>query len=272
MDRHRAGEHVTIARVPRARGDGPPCWLCSGLSDLCSPRTRGWTGDHRRDRLRHQVFPAHAGMDQPMRHASIGRPACSPRTRGWTEWDLSAVVSCVVFPAHAGMDRRPSRPECRARRVPRARGDGPRSCMNCRCANECSPRTRGWTASRQPLPYAAVVFPAHAGMDRGPRLRPDAVLRVPRARGDGPLSAADLDYLDTCSPRTRGWTVDGTPLVRLDARVPRARGDGPNNSGQNMNNDGVFPAHAGMDRTAPATGICRTGVPRARGDGPGGKK
>ena len=48
------------------------------------------------------------------------------------------------------------------------------------------------------------VFPANAGMSR---LRSGAVVeerRVPRERGDEPVSAMRAELLATCSPRTRG--------------------------------------------------------------------
>ena len=73
------------------------------------------------------VFPAHAGMDR----------ACVDR----------GVQRGSVFPAHAGMDQR--------KRMGRPTRE------------QCSPHTRGWTATKPELNLPTFVFPAHAGMDRG---------------------------------------------------------------------------------------------------------
>ena len=51
-----------LTRAPCARGDGPDAFNETRDRILCSPRTRGWSGDAPRDRLRVGVLPAHAGM------------------------------------------------------------------------------------------------------------------------------------------------------------------------------------------------------------------
>ena len=135
-----------------------------------------------------------------------------------------------------------------ADRVPRARGDGPKTVLRRLAKRLCSPRTRGWTVDGLSEDRQQRVFPAHAGMDR-PRRRSQARhLRVPRARGDGPLADelrdrygivfpahAGMDRRtkpsprgrSRCSPRTRGWTEGREGHYQIRPGVPRARGDGP---------------------------------------------
>lgn len=59
---------------------------------------------------------------------------------------------------------------CRSRRspAPRARGDGPGSTADVTVAFQghyCSPRTRGWPHTPDPLVSAIALLPAHAGME-----------------------------------------------------------------------------------------------------------
>ena len=93
-----------------------------------------------------------------------------------------------MFPAHAGMDRGEIGDYSHNSSVPRTRGDGPGSCRSDRPQGRRVPRTRGdgpdvasppgpvlfrvpRTRGDGPIPApiaatGAIVFPAHAGMDR----------------------------------------------------------------------------------------------------------
>ena len=103
-------------------------------------------------------------------------------------------------------------------------------------------------------------------MDRRPWRRRGWRPCVPRARGDGPTAFDELRSRLTCSPRTRGWTVEPTVVERGHTGVPRARGDGPPCSAANNGDDIVFPAHAGMDRWYCWLWLTgRTCSPRTRG-------
>ena len=196
------GDTVRTRRVPRLRGDGPRV-----------PRLRGDGPGEPRD-----VFPAYAGMDRSRVLTDGDRAGCSPPTRGWT-----------------GLEGHSARRS--GQRVPRLRGDGPVS-----AAPTCSPPTRGWTVVE---------------LVRVPRLRGDGPGRCPRLRS---VTWADADI--SCSPPTRGWTASVPcpvfPRLRMDRQfqvfpayagmdrqerpcVPRLRGDGPSDE------DTVFPAYAGMD-------------------------
>ena len=232
----------------------------------------------------------------------------SPRTRGWTATYIRDTRCIRGFPAHAGMDPQ-GWPRLLVRgRLPRARGDGPEKDKAVRAKSLASPRTRGWTPDAHLETLRQKGFPAHAGMD--PRHAVDLLLlpRLPRARGDGPLSLTVPVSSFRASPRTRGWTqyppLNSAPPHGFPAHagmdpdykgrtcymseLPRARGDGPGRAywlegagmasprtrGWTRQGDGValphrgFPAHAGMDPRPRLWPLERSGLPRARGDGP----
>ncbi len=152
-----------------------------------------------------------------------------PRARGdGPSWLVFGSGVEHVFPAHAGMDRSPSAAGPTGSRVPRARGDGPYDLTGFRDAHG--------------------VFPAHAGMDR--------------------LGQSENRIMNSCSPRTRGWTDGGMTMQIMVSSVPRARGDGPAKPKTEVKEPVVFPAHAGMDRDVRRLQSVRRRVPRARGDGP----
>ena len=132
-------------RLPRARGDGPATRPSPWPYSASPPRTRGWTHPGFEGADRRYVSPAHAGMDRSS--AIRSRSAASlprargdgptvidqlravikspPRTRGWTFQRLGLLPDDGVSPAHAGMDPRRGVRREHARRLPRARGDGP---------------------------------------------------------------------------------------------------------------------------------------------------
>ena len=69
-----------------------------------------------------------------------------------------------------------------------------------------SPHTRGWTASNPVTGSALLGFPAHAGMDPAASPAPSGRRRLPRTRGDGPLTGGGSETTFRASPHTRGWT------------------------------------------------------------------
>ena len=153
------------------------------------------------------------------------------------------------FPALAGMDPRNAGGAPRARRIPRARGDGPSGALVSLSTSTDSPRSRGWTLNRLERAIHKRGFPALAGMDPQREAAHGSGSRIPRARGDGPRTRPARMRRRPDSPRSRGWT----------------RGE----SGGQLLLAG-FPALAGMDPTPGARGAFRHGIPRARGDGPWG--
>ena len=73
-------------------------------------------------------------------------------------------------------------------RLPRTRGDGPYAASSSGGCSTAPPHTRGWTLDDNKVLTEADGSPAHAGMD--PRMSSALILleRLPRTRGDGPVS------------------------------------------------------------------------------------
>ena len=230
--------------------------------------------------------------DGPATRSGIpGVCMASPHTRGWTVSVVPVGADSGGFPAHAGMDPC-CRPTCTARtRLPRTRGDGPRSLFAIPPVPMASPHTRGWTQRSVGASSCRAGFPAHAGMD--PAECGGFVLsgRLPRTRGDGPSRCQPSRVSRMASPHTRGWTYkagistkDGAgfpahagmdPWDEVDEGVvswasPHTRGWTPYPCTGTTEYLG-FPAHAGMDPGAhqwlPHTGAAS---PHTRGWTPGG--
>ena len=182
----------------------------------------------------------------------------------------------------------------------------------CAISWPASPHPRGWTLRWVPGVAAHEGFPAPAGMDPRPQHQPRPPLRLPRTRGDGPVSTAPAWMPAKASPHPRGWTPE-RDLNDMDARgfpapagmgpLPRAawlhivrasphpRGWTPLLVGVHIPPRG-FPAPAGMDRApsgcasssarlpAPAgmdprilrPRARRRRLPRTRGDGPSSRR
>ena len=239
-------------------------------SNADSPRSRGWTPAAGRHPVVDHGFPALAGMDRchpgppepshgiprargdgPAVLIGISRDvADSPRSRGWTVLPGIGAEALAGFPALAGMDRSAVVCTDPMAGIPRARGDGPQAFSASSSRTRDSPRSRGWTRPLRRRARRRRGFPALAGMDpcRGSLRGPSR--RIPRARGDGPMSKVQSPTPGRDSPRSRGWTVGNPELGATDCG---------------------FPALAGMDPGRPARSRRARRIPRARGDGPQGR-
>ena len=192
-------------------------------------------------------LPRTRGDGPQLRAFEMQAGQAPPHTRGWT-----LVLKLVDraehgSPAHAGMDPGSYRCLNICAGLPRTRGDGPiASDSNCG-SRLAPPHTRGWTVLRQGDFVRRDGSPAHAGMDRvyGQSLAHAA--RLPRTRGDGPLTSDRGRRLKWAPPHTRGWTRPELPVYR------HRRGS---------------PAHAGMDLAGDGVASRTHGLPRTRGDGP----
>ena len=314
--------------LPRPRGDGPRPCAQRTRHDSAPPPTRGWTPPVEIGHARRAGSPAHAGMD-PRTLLSGGpsrwlpRPrgdgpfgvakgaltgVAPPPTRGWTRKTLHLDAKSLGSPAHAGMDPGRVVYGTHVAGLPRPRGDGPgdRGVQSPRLT--APPPTRGWTRVELGAPSIQHGSPAHAGMDPSALGRWARCRRLPRPRGDGPLSHYTEKLAAKAPPPTRGWTLLRTIEAACDAgspahagmdrqvnigdggglRLPRPRGDGP---GQDRNlylqsmappptrgwtrrvlraegGRRGSPAHAGMDPSRRTPSRRRCGLPRPRGDGP----
>ena len=209
-----------LVGLPRACGDGPGVDATANIGDgkAASPRMRGWTrddpdciGGHVESRLPRACGD---GPDQAAPHLRTVGSTASPRMRGWTCPSGAAKATTVGsgFPAHAGMDRHhaalaSSRP---GGGFPAHAGMDPTRRLPCELHSD----RRG--------------FPAHAGMDLVTAKGSADRSWLPRACGDGPVSAGRIPTSKWASPRMRGWTLSGL------RHWPYLGSCG-------------FPAHAGMD-------------------------
>ena len=253
--------------LPRTRGDGPARAERVGRPAPASPHPRGWTvcaGDRTGPG---RGFPAPAGMDpaasgsaaptgrlprtrgdgpRSWSAAAVLWPA-SPHPRGWTQTDAAQLSQATGFPAPAGMDRKQAGGRRTAARLPRTRGDGPRTSSFLTASVEASPHPRGWTRLTGGLRGVLGGFPAPAGMDPPAARGPTGRARLPRTRGDGPQRPAHSHDALEASPHPRGWTVAAVieRLIQLG-----------------------FPAPAGMDPGRRGEHRYHGRLPRTRGDGP----
>ena len=168
----RAGINLTRGRrstartsLPRARGDQPFPWLMAHFEAMSSPRARGSTLQLASDDTIDWVFPARAGINRPPALQRLARSGL-PRARG-------------DQPGHACATRG-------THGLPRARGDQPLGLTVKAGEAKSSPRARGSTAPAGHGRGVQCVFPARAGINRGPGTRTGGAVRLPRARGDQP--------------------------------------------------------------------------------------
>ncbi len=191
---------------------------------------------------------------------------------------------------------------------PRPRGDGPGTSSFQQNSYKVPPPTRGWSLDGLCFAGIGAGSPAHAGMV--PVYTPGSTVtfRVPRPRGDGPLTAPRGTRAGLVPPPTRGWSHAALPgdverrgspahagMVPLGSHCPderrwfpRPRGDGPrdrnphapgsevppptrgwsHSAGNSPHVVAGSPAHAGMVPNVSTNGKLTRRFPRPRGDGP----
>ena len=192
--------------LPRMRGDRPNISPISTFDQRFTPHARGSTNLVRSKNLRKGVYPACAGIDPLAGKDRITRP-CLPRMRGdrplllfvsphilqFTPHARGSTWLCgvralptLVYPACAGIDRYFPIPPSRSRRLPRMRGDRPRTPYAIRHTPPFTPHARGSTCSSTTSTSSKTVYPACAGIDPGANLSGTAKVGLPRMRGDRP--------------------------------------------------------------------------------------
>ena len=175
-------------------------------------------------------------------------------------------------------------------RLPRPRGDGPCAAAHSRPVQLAPPPARGWPLGGGVVGHAYLGSPARAGMAPclpGPQRR---CLRLPRPRGDGPVSAFYVTSNEEAPPPARGWPrlpiprdqhqhAGGSPAragmarsgpraTSSGPRLPRPRGDGPPHAAPRIARVCGSPARAGMAPTSSSLAKRFQRLPRPRGDGP----
>ncbi|CAN3979357.1 hypothetical protein KPATCC21470_1981 [Kitasatospora purpeofusca] len=253
--------------APRACGVGPDEGSDQLFAGHCSPRMRGWSPPPHETPIPSLLLPAHAGLVPPGRCGGPGSapapracgvgPAtsipgntgtsCSPRMRGWSHVVGGCGAGPALLPAHAGLVPPPVASRTSADAAPRACGVGPHEALCSALGIDCSPRMRGWSRHLPRRDRRRRLLPAHAELV--PHFPNASCPRAaaPRACGVGPWMVFRAGGVGVCSPRMRGWSLDGV----------QGRGRG-----------GLLPAHAGL-----VPGWCSGpgawgSAPRACGVGP----
>ena len=111
--------------------------------------------------------------------------------------------------------------------LPRLRGDGPIAKEFHDVGYPAAPPTRGWTRYPFYVATTAPGCPAYAGMDPVSRQLLRSEKRLPRLRGDGPLSTVIRARNGPAAPPTRGWTRDASLVPSVDMGCPAYAGMDP---------------------------------------------
>ncbi|AIS02463.1 hypothetical protein SGLAU_32655 (plasmid) [Streptomyces glaucescens] len=134
----------------------------------------------------------------------------------------------------------------------------------------CSPRPRGWSHPEALPEPGAILLPAPAGMVPRADLRGCRLTTAPRARGDGPSGPPKSSASANCSPRPRGWSLEGVGrggTLRARTCSPRPRGWSRVAHLLGLPRS-LLPAPAGMVPRRSSARAAPQPAPRARGDGP----
>ncbi len=185
---------------------------CNQTASRATPRARGSTPSELGFVHPAPGYPACAGIDLPMvlpgeirhrlprvrgdrplrhRRSPPDAPA-TPRARGSTLQALARELQHVGYPACAGIDPRWICWRHRNPGLPRVRGDRPTLVGTLVAGLPATPRARGSTYPCRHAGRRSAGYPACAGID--PRRVIVAVIRqrLPRVRGDRPLTSVRI--------------------------------------------------------------------------------
>ena len=190
------------------RGDRPSFPRQETQAQRFTPHARGSTLFPSRQSLPKVVYPACAGIDRPPFEfiaTIIGLPRMrgdrplwatlirlpllfTPHARGSTAIEIIPLPGIFVYPACAGIDPQSPPPHGGLRSLPRMRGDRPINKGYSHSTSTFTPHARGSTECG-PFPCETdAVYPACAGIDLQTFPGPASRIRLPRMRGDRPLS------------------------------------------------------------------------------------
>ncbi len=187
----------------------------------------------------------------------------TPHARGSTCGSRLSPAAVTVYPACAGIDRRLPVDLLRRVRLPRMRGDRPWKALSGNHKHTFTPHARGSTVPFPRRGRYKGVYPACAGIDLIFLAARRSSRRLPRMRGDRPMTTIKTWYAQAFTPHARGSTAlfcsltirtsvypacagidleEIFDLKRIQG-LPRMRGDRPDAGGCNEYND-VFTPHA----------------------------
>ena len=171
----------------------------------------------------------------------------TPHTRGSTLKINMGIQVGQGYPAYAGIDPLSPLSTASSTRLPRIRGDRPSSTPPAKTAAAATPHTRGSTWTLTFRKDQVDGYPAYAGIDPLDLTVFYFFPRLPRIRGDRPISLSLMPAVDRATPHTRG----STPRQRPRQCPPKG-----------------YPAYAGIDPVEFPMNFGWRWLPRIRGDRP----
>ena len=267
IDPRGVADDAHVQGLPRTRGDRPRSNNSGAVMPPAPPHPRGSTPHvgAREDRV--AGSPAPAGIDpisgrisrtctwlprtrgdRPLRqYQDREQSEAPPHPRGSTRQSFTPFTLFRGSPAPAGIDPCAWSSVFLLRWLPRTRGDRPLSQFLRHPPGQAPPHPRGSTPHDLPPDPRLRGSPAPAGIDPAPTSSPRSATRLPRTRGDRPLSGYYGHPSVAAPPHPRGSTL------RAGEWRPRARGS---------------PAPAGIDPPTCGRTASRRRLPRTRGDRP----
>jgi len=218
---------ATIAGLPRMRGDPPPEPGEPRTGGTSTPHARGSTAKKALSEYDVWVYPACAGIHPPavQRHVLCGSlprmrgdppqswynggagARSTPHARGSTPSSTPHRRRDNVYPACAGIHRKETTMSDKGGSLPRMRGDPPPVSRATLCLVPSTPHARGSTRTIEQLKKGLTVYPACAGIHRLDRERELTRYRLPRMRGDPPVSLFFAVAELQSTPHARGSTL-----------------------------------------------------------------
>ncbi len=172
----------------------------------------------------------------------------APHARGSTRRRAQSADAGAGCPACAGIDPGDETTMSTSRRLPRMRGDRPRTVLDAADVTLAAPHARGSTRCGSSSRDRCAGCPACAGIDPPHAARGLACAWLPRMRGDRPWVRSRLRVMSRAAPHARGSTRRGNVDHRRDHGCP---------------------ACAGIDPRSRRCSARTVRLPRMRGDRPG---
>ena len=186
--------------------------------------------------------------DRPSTFAKWKRTRrATPHARGSTTASRHHIRGANGYPACAGIDPGEGESRRTGTGLPRMRGDRPDAKGGWHGMDAATPHARGSTSSTHPSAVSTQGYPACAGIDPRLRYHLSNSPRLPRMRGDRPVSPPIAMMITAATPHARG----STPSIVVGKKV------GPG-----------YPACAGIDLSDVLMSPSKARLPRMRGDRP----